>query len=100
MIVNGWFMKTTKKLKNKKMSTRKTTSVLRITNTVAFAIIIFLLVRLSNLSSQNYKLEEEIKKENMQHSGIIDQYIDLQDEYAKAFDELLKYENSADSTRQ
>ena len=88
------------------MSTRKTTNAFRITNFVLFTIILILLVKIVDLNDKNYKLKEQIKIEGMTHSEIVDQYFDLQFEYEKAFDELLRleeiadYEISTDSTRQ
>ena len=87
------------------MSKRKLTNRLRITNGISFVIILILLVKIVDLSDKNNRLEEKSKKEVMKNAEIVDQYFDLQFEYEKAFDELLRleeitdYEISADSTR-
>ena len=87
------------------MSKRKLTNRLRITNGISFVIILILLVKIVDLSDKNNRLEEKSKKEVMKNAEIVDQYFDLQFEYEKAFDELLRleeiadYEISADSTQ-
>tara|TARA_B100000242_G_C42769538_1_gene358405 strand:- start:126 stop:392 length:267 start_codon:yes stop_codon:yes gene_type:complete len=88
------------------MSKRKLTNRLRITNGISFVIILILLIKIVDLSDKNNRLEEKSKKEVMKNAEIVDQYFDLQFEYEKAFEELLRleeiveYEISADSTRQ
>lgn len=88
------------------MSTRKLTNRLRITNGISFVIILILLVKIVDLSDKNNRLKEKSKEEVTKNAEIIDQYFDLQFEYEKAFEELLRleeiveYEISADSTRQ
>ena len=87
------------------MSKRKLTNRLRITNGVSFVIILILLVKIVDLSDKNNRLKEKSKEEVIKNAEIVDQYFDLQFEYEKAFDELLRleeiveYEISADSTR-
>ena len=88
------------------MSTRKLTNRLRITNGISFVIILILLVKIVDLSDKNNRLKEKSREEVTKNAEIIDQYFDLQFEYEKAFEELLRleeiveYEISADSTRQ
>lgn len=53
---------------------------------VQFIVIIALSIHLTNLNS--YKKDLEIKE-----SEIIDQYFDLQTEYEKSFDRIIKLEN-------
>tara|TARA_B100001287_G_C22538039_1_gene460735 strand:- start:2 stop:250 length:249 start_codon:yes stop_codon:yes gene_type:complete len=79
------------------MSTRKTANALRITNFVLFTIILILLVKIVDLNDKNHKLKEDNKIEGMTHMEIVDQYFDLQAEYEKLFDEVIRLEKEHNS---
>lgn len=58
----------------------------RTVNIIQFLIIIFLLVHITNVEYKNNE-KCEIKK-----AELVDQYLDLQEEYTKTFDEVIHLE--------